>query len=220
MKLKAKSPIFVRDGIGQKQAKDNYQDDVQQNAHTFSQYKGRYFIPGTSIKGMIRNVLEILSFGAMEDKVNDHKYALRDLSGAMQEQYLKDFKPDKIYCGWLKRNEDNSYAISDCGIPGRIGHDEIDRAYHTNFVSYFGVGGSFAAQNDKEKSAQKKYQLFGTTNNRQNKFTETSFPIGVKDGGRKLFRIDGSGKKEGTIVFTGQPGQRKRSFRKMEGALL
>ena len=76
--LKAESPIFVRDGIGQKQAKDNYQDDVQQKPHLFSQYGGRYFIPGTSIKGMIRNVLEILSFGRMEDKVNDHRYAVRD----------------------------------------------------------------------------------------------------------------------------------------------
>lgn len=208
--MKAESPIFVRDGIGQASAKKNYENDAQQNPHTFSQFGGRYFIPGTSIKGMIRNVLEILSFGRMEDKVNDHKYALRDLSGAMKDQYLKDFTPDKIYCGWLKKGQDNDYIITDCGIPGRIGHDEIDRYFKTNFVSYFGLGGAFKGNNDKDKAAQKKYQMFGATNQNQQKFAETSFPEGIMDGGRKLYKIQSNGVKEGTLVFSGQPGVRKQ----------
>ena len=95
LKLTAKSPIFVRDGIGQAEAKRIYHNNSQQKAHTFSRFGDQYFIPGTSIKGMIRNVLEILSFGSMVNKVNDNKYALRDLSGAMKDIYLKDFKPDK-----------------------------------------------------------------------------------------------------------------------------
>jgi len=205
VKLKAESPIFVRDGIGQKQAKDNYQNDIQDNPHLFSQYKGRYFIPGTSIKGMIRNVLEILSFGSMEDKVNDHKYALRDLSGAMKEQYLKEFKPDKIYCGWLKKGDDNSYSISDCGLPGRISHKEIDEKLGTKFSQYFSIGGDFKPKKDFEKSAKKKYTLLV-----EPKKLEQKFAFIREDVGRKIYTIDSNNSNEGTLVFTGQSGFRKQ----------
>lgn len=209
--LKAESPIFVRDGIGQKQAKENYRDDVQHKSHHFSQYGGKYFIPGTSIKGMIRNVLEILSFGRMEGKVNDHKYALRDLSGAMKNQYLKDFKPDKIFCGWLKKGDDNSYYITDCGIPGRISHREIDRVFGTDFSTYFSRGGGFNFKKDYEKSAQKKYKLFDGHNANQR------FVFEYEDAGRNIYKIDLDGDHEGSLVFTGQPGYRQQRNGKWSG---
>lgn len=208
--LKAESPIFVRDGIGQKQAKDNYDGDVQQNPHLFSNYGGRYFIPGTSIRGMIHNVLEILSFGRMEEKVNDHKYALRDLSGAMKDQYLKDFKPDKIYCGWLKKDGE-TYKLTDCGLPGRISHREIDRAFRTTISAYFSRGGRFNPKKDYEKSAQKKYEAFGTNSPNQR------FTFDRDDVGRKIYTIDPSGSHEGTLVFTGQPGFRQQKNGKWSG---
>lgn len=209
--LKAETPIFVRDGVGQMQAKENYKDDVQQNSHSFSQYGGLYFIPGTSIKGMIRNVLEVLSFGRMEGKVNDHKYALRDLSGAMKDQYLKDFKPDKIYCGWLKKKDDNSYLITDCGLPGRITQREIDRAFATTISAYFSTGGGFKPKNDFEKSAQKKYTLFSSNNLNQR------FTFEREDANRKIFIVDSNGDHEGTLVFTGQPGFRQQKNGKWTG---
>jgi len=209
--LKAVTPIFVRDGIGQRQAKDNYQDDVQQRPHSFSQYSGHYFIPGSSIKGMVRNVLEILSFGRMEGKVNDHKYALRDLSGAMKDQYLKDFKPDKIYCGWLKKENDNSYSITDCGIPGRISHREIDRVFGTTISTYFSKGGRFNPRNDFEKSAQKKYAVFGSNNPNQR------FTFDREDAGRKIFTLDPNSNLEGALVFTGQPGFRQQKKGRWSG---
>lgn len=211
VRLKAETPIFVRDGIGQKQAKENYKDDVQQNPHLFSQYNGKYFIPGTSIKGMVRNVLEILSFGRMEGKVNDHKYALRDLSGAMKDQYLKDFKPDKIYCGWLRKKDDNSYLITDCGLPGRISHREIDRLFKTTISEYFSIGGRFNSKSDYEKSAQKKYALFGS-NNRNQRFT-----FDREDAGRRILTLDPNSNLEGTLVFTGQPGFRQQKNGKWSG---
>lgn len=209
--LKAETPIFVRDGVGQTQAKDNYKDDAQEKPHPFSQYDGRYFIPGTSIKGMVRNVLEILSFGRMEDKVNNHKYALRDLSGAMKDQYLKDFKPDKIYCGWLRKKDDNRYSITDCGIPGRISHREIDRVFGTTISTYFTKGGGFNPKRDYEKSAQKKYKAFGTNSPTQR------FAFDREDAGRNIYTIDSSGNHEGTLVFTGQPGIRQQKNGKWTG---
>lgn len=200
IKLKAETAIFVRDGIGQQQAKGSGQNRTNE----FSRYDGKYFIPGSSVKGMIRNVLEILSFGRMTDKVNNHRYALRELSGAMKDKYLSHFTTDQIYCGWLKKGKDNSYTITDCGLPGRISHAEIDRVFKTNFSTYFSENRQFRANNNKDKSAQKKYQLFG--NNDGVKF----FGFSKTDAGRDIYMIDEHGNKGGTLVFTGQPGIRKK----------
>ena len=74
LKITAESPIFVRNG-------HNREDKEAKNADYKSFSKtpdGKYFIPGTSIKGAIRNVLEIMSFGKMS-KVADNRYSIRDL---------------------------------------------------------------------------------------------------------------------------------------------
>lgn len=41
--------------------------------------KGRYFIPGSSVKGMLRNVLEILSMSNIRNVMADDRYSMRDL---------------------------------------------------------------------------------------------------------------------------------------------
>ncbi len=69
--ITAESPMYVRNGTP-RNANDN-----QKNA--FNNTNGtNYFIPGSSIKGMLRSVVEIMSFGRMGNKVNDHKYSVRD----------------------------------------------------------------------------------------------------------------------------------------------
>ena len=68
--IEAKTPIFVRNGYTDREHPDS----------TFSKtHDGKFFIPGTSIKGEIRNVLEILSFGKMT-QVQDARFGIRDLS--------------------------------------------------------------------------------------------------------------------------------------------
>lgn len=41
--------------------------------------RGRYFIPGSSVKGMLRNVLEILSMSNIRNVMADDRYSMRDL---------------------------------------------------------------------------------------------------------------------------------------------
>lgn len=56
IKITAKTPIFVRQGhvIGQENA-----------PNSFVRNRDSYFIPATSIKGAVRNILEIVSFGKL-----------------------------------------------------------------------------------------------------------------------------------------------------------
>ena len=115
--ITAKSPIFIRD---------------HKNPKQFCSHNGEYYIPASSVKGMIRSVLEIMSFSKMS-MFNDDTYAVRDLSKA-DNFYMKQMNLiDEPFtqCGWLKI-VDNEYLIEDCGMPQRISHREINKATDKN----------------------------------------------------------------------------------------
>ena len=69
LKITAKTPIFVRNGHTRQDA-----DSKNNTYKSFSKTADdKFFIPGTSIKGAIRNVMEILSFGKMSQVSKDRK---------------------------------------------------------------------------------------------------------------------------------------------------
>ncbi len=161
VEIEAHSPIYVRDG----------QPKGSLPTSAFSQMPdGQYFIPGSSIKGMVRAVLEIMTFGKMGNKADDKRYAIRDLSGAIKELYLSKFKPDTVFGGWLKKNDgdahESTYVIEDCGQPGRISHRHLDEIYGTDFAHYFLKGGGFLQNRDEQKAARFKYRRFEEKSNR------------------------------------------------------
>src|SRR5690606_16949138 len=76
VEIETQSPIFVRDGVSKK-------DGLNQDHNTinkFFRYKDKYCIPSSSLKGTIRNVLEIMSFGNIRKNTQDKTYAVRDLN--------------------------------------------------------------------------------------------------------------------------------------------
>ena len=77
--ITAHSPILV--GGEQKKRKG-----AVGRKHFFTLPDGRFAIPGSSLRGMIRNVLEIASFGAMR-RVDDQWLAVRDLTAAARPFY-------------------------------------------------------------------------------------------------------------------------------------
>ncbi len=187
--ITAKSPIFIRDG----------KDDEQ-----FCQYNGQYYIPGSSVKGMIRNVLEIMSFSKMgEDSFNDDTYAVRDLRN--RDLYMSKMTPDNTFCGWLKKSTDG-YIIEDCGKPGRIRHEEIDKIFNIAFASKFKEGNF--GNKAKDKTAEKKYNLINA------KSYEYNFQYLKKDVNREIYQYDQNGSKKGTLVLTGQPSARNEPVEK------
>lgn len=215
--LTAKTPIFVRNG----QAKNT-------NDNTFSHTAdGRYFIPGTSIKGEIRNVLEILSFGKMT-QVQDARFGIRDLSqsneGDRYRSLLKDVK-----CGWLSIDQTTKrYRIADCGKPCRISPEEIDRIYQSHLYEFDTTLrlGRERQQGDRDdedylRSASKKYSILGITENQicqregaiHNDYTHVLtkfFNINQDKNGRRIAQLvqDDQEGHEGTIVLTGQSSKR------------
>ena len=105
LELTAMTPIFVRNGHTQKDA-----DEKNENYTSFSKdTDGRYFIPATSIKGMIRNVLEIMSFGKMRFKGKYPQKEIKDI----------DLKSDPFVS---KHHLSNIPDLSDC-ILGHVDGD-------------------------------------------------------------------------------------------------
>ena len=152
IKICAETPIFVSDG---KKNKDD--KSVIEFCHVIDGYGNKhYFIPGSSIKGALRNVMEIISFGKMT-QVQNQSFGIRNLSkNADGEFYRAKVKVDNVHCGWLWM-EGNEYWIDDCGFPKRISADRIDEFLHTDKLHRFITEGDF--RKDENRTAKHKYEL-------------------------------------------------------------
>lgn len=202
LKIKALSPVYVRNGHSPSLGDEAKRTDPHYLA--FSNHAGQCYIPGTAIKGMIRNVFEIMSF-SKASHVQDNRYAIREVSP--DSFYLKEMqkKQNKIHCGWLKRREDGGYELQDCGIPGRISHPDIDDKLGSTFDAQFDTDSpnKVGLNRDENKAAKFKYdQVKGKS--LSGKFTSK----GIQDP-REIYQYDGEGN-PGTLVFTGQPSHRKK----------
>jgi CRISPR-associated protein (TIGR03986 family) len=199
--MTANSLIYVRNGeIRKKDLKGKELIDSN-----FNQFQGKHFIPGSSIKGMLRNFIEIMTFSRMEDKVNDVKYAVRDFSKGAKDAGIYD--PSKIskesQCGWLKYDGRN-FLLTPCSRPGRISHEELDKLTPTKKISTY-YENKNNLKGDKFKSAISKYENF-TFEKKHHTFIYEKSDEGI---GREIYTLDLDGKSKGTIVLTGQPGERK-----------
>ena len=107
VKLKNVSPLFTRDGALEKHS-----------AHIIGKDgKRHYFIPGTTIKGMLREIVEIMSFGKMqEDKDFQNRwFGYRDVASSYNKKikfkYLNTVKQGRP--GWLSKKGEG-YIFTPC----------------------------------------------------------------------------------------------------------
>lgn len=223
LELTAMTPVFVRNG--------HTREDADKKNDTYTSFSkdenGQYFIPGTSVKGMIRNVLEIISFGKMKI---DRKMKFSQREWDNKEVYVLK-NPNiqtSIYCGWLVLSESGDSRLIDCGLPMRINHLRIDEFFESkqialSFKNYFSRDARFDLNKDQQIGGKKydprnaafKYALI------KNKFEILENLSFVEDdkyntsigkvSNQKAFCerrykvSDGGTAIKGTIVFTGQP---------------
>jgi len=132
LEIEAKSPIFVR-------------DSKQENE--FCNYKGQYYIPGSSIKGVLREILEIITFSKM--RLQDKRLSYRDLNNYAYKKNAMN--QNRIYMGWLYKDGD-SWKIDSLGkvtaSKTRIKYQEM-----AHFLGFDVVN-----KIKREKEAYKKYR--------------------------------------------------------------
>jgi CRISPR-associated protein (TIGR03986 family) len=91
---------------------------------------GNPVIPGSSLKGMVRNVLEIASFGKFSG-IDESHFSYRDVSS--NSQYLqKVTKNNTVKSAWLKfDNDTKNWTLTSCNF-AKIKHSEIKKSLSKN----------------------------------------------------------------------------------------
>ena len=67
-----------------------------------------FYVPGSSIKGMIQNVFRIISFGKIGEYAEDNRYSLRDLRADSEDYDLNKENPDS---GFLVKLNNDYYVL-------------------------------------------------------------------------------------------------------------
>lgn len=211
--LRAKTPVFVRNGHtkqeGEKKDGDYRKASVLPNE--------RYYLPGTSVKGAVRNILEIITFGKM--RVDERaQFAQRDWEN--EQLYTLKKKQNDIKGGWLCR-KDEDYVIRECEKIYRIALKRVDdwlkRETGTEeevMCDEFSKNSRKDLNKEREldgkiydpKTARYKYALLESRGIGRERLR------GLKFRSDEEFKKQEKGVKEaadgpitGTIVFTGQP---------------
>ena len=189
--ITAHSPILV--GGEQEKRKG----EVGQK-HFFSLLDSRFAIPGSSLRGMIRNVLEIASFGAMR-RVDDQWLAVRDLTESAKPFY-RDYLAD-VRAGWLRYDDTNRrWVLRPCQY-ARIRFEELAKKLCGNSRWLW----------NRSKTSERRRNWVGPTRPLDWTFTVSR----DRERRRAHFAGEGdAGSVKGTIVFTGNTGVRDKFKRK------
>lgn len=116
--LTAHTPLLV----GEEQFSANEHQPGQ--VYPFKTPDGRYAIPGSSLKGMIRAVLEIATFSKMEI-VDDRRYGLRDISGKYVAESYASRVRNRVLTGFLRLGDTGEPEIVPCAMT-RLSHRDLE----------------------------------------------------------------------------------------------
>lgn len=126
IKLTNVSPLFTRNG-----SKDGKK---QFSSHIIGEDgKRQYFIPATTIKGMLREIVEIMTFGKMQEgKDYQNRYfgyrdVARQAGNELNEEYMRKVSMGKP--GWLYKEGENYYFAPCFGELEKIAKDELKQLY-------------------------------------------------------------------------------------------
>lgn len=187
--ITAHTPILV--GREQQPANDNAPGEV----HPYQLPDGRYALPGTALKGMIRSVLEIASFSRMS-AVDDVRYGLRDITGKYVSAAYTEKVRNKVRTGFMEVDSGGLPVITPCAMV-RLSHRELERWLSIEKPIF-----------PPSRSVAKKYQQWTTICNSH----------GIERNTLRFFPSDGEATKlgepegvEGVPVWTGQINDSSKS---------
>lgn len=174
------SPLFIRDASV---------EDGKYSMHIVENEDRRYFIPGASIKGMLRNVISIISFGKMEQYDNRY-FGHRDFDTKLPEgrKYIKSMQGVKF--GWLEKQPDETYKLYPCkGEHKKLAISDVAAAFGKGYASSSNVWetndclkkGNMLFPYYLFNNDDTKYRLF-CTGKMHNKKHELLIPVETFDG--------------------------------------
>lgn len=212
IEVKATTPLYIRNGGDLPQRDPKRPEDWLNHPQVQSFFKlpdDRFAIPATSLKGVIRNVLAIASF-AKFGPVDRKRYAVRDLhnrdlyghhlsDGDSEDGYFPKARP-----GWLEEKPDGSWWIIPCEM-ARVDHSALQ-----SLCPSLRLGSKQPAAKKYEAWLQGAGSLCVTASigpevcHRQH-----SQPMRYREATNLAVNAKGRPTEHHTLVFTGQPQDRK-----------
>lgn len=201
------TPIYIRSGGAHLEGRERLNDARYLDFFRVHD-DGPYAIPGSSLKGMLRNVVEITSFGKVvgglsAPRVDDRRYAVRDLTRAGQFYTSKITKTEAggytptVQAAWLREDDNGNWSLQFCEY-SRVEQEALESMYA-------GVRlGTRQSTKDKYQQLKTRLSIQFTPEPVTNHHHTPPLPL------RYSKAVDlGKGKIKGTIVLTGQPSNRQ-----------
>lgn len=140
--IEACSPLLVGGHV-----EESTRDQVGQ-VH-FVKQGNRYVLPGSSLRGLLRNVVEIATLSRFKD-VDDQRFGLRDVSSkSIREAYAGALNSGSGVCaGFLRRGDDGLPRLIPCQF-ARWDHDMAAAQYSFSLrdeSDFFGRGASVSGR--------------------------------------------------------------------------
>lgn len=215
---------------------------VQEDGREAAPYKtpdGKHAIPGSTLRGMLRNVVEIASFGALGPRVNDHRYGVRDLQNRVlygsHMATLAEVNP-------RKRGQKVPYPFSCAGMlrpatpadlsagqeledyPAAIDVRSFAKVHYEELVRYAASRGLRGYEPGRRQSAPEKYRAWGRIGLDVGFEVEEWVGHGqtvarqTRQGAYGVASLSNEGTRTGRLVFTGQPSAWSPNASKGRGA--
>ena len=183
LNILANTPIFVKDGMSAKEAERYKENNIQKTPFLPNKLEDKYFIPGASIKGMIANVLEIISFGEIKNKVDDSTFSYR-------EKKLK-FKYKYSVVETILRSQninENCQDFTSC----IFGYSKKSTEKLENLKGRVHIGHAFALENTAKILPKHEKYVLGTpkASYYPNYISQDAYPNGIIKGIYKTFMHD------------------------------
>ncbi len=193
----------------------------------------RYALPGSSIRGLLRNTMEIAAFGKMK-MVDDRRFGVRDLTRAGESVYREhmagiQLNPRSgkrepmplVQAGWLRRSQEVDSDTGDDVVVATITPCHWGKIHYEHLVRVAEGTKTVGFHPGDRQSAPRKYRAWLKGHDRAplrrfGFFTETLRPAGVH-GPTEFCKVTGGGSRKGTVVLTGQPNLWKPTDFKPKG---
>lgn len=200
MGITAETPIFIRNGY----KKPNEGEKPSEEFSHFVAENGQkqYFIPATSIKGMVRNVMEIMSLSRMSPIVLGNTiFGLRDMNN--MEYSKTEIRGNAS--GWLIF-ENEKWVIKPCGS---------DKLSIKSIKTFFSSKLKWSKEYDfNDMSAKDKYILCGINDFKEVYQIEYSHDVNDRNGKvlYSIYDMDSKGEDDGYLVMFGGIGNKKYEY--------
>ncbi len=220
------TPLFIGAGDPETDGEDAPEDDRPKDQppppRRRFEIDGAPAIPGTSLRGLVSNTVEAVTFGDLRRRIDDWRFAFRDLQNP--KNYVQHFTyfdhgiRNRAKAGWLKVDPATGrWRLLPCAF-AVVKQSDLETAAG---VPRFRLG--------RRQSAEDKYEIWlkSRPGGRGTRSVAVSFVAGPPgpDGefakGRHLRRVTkigvpslkAAGTIAGAVVFTGQPQDRSKASR-------